>query len=308
MQVIGFWLILLCLLCVLVNGFHIPSSLESGNNRRSFSNVVMMNMKKPLRPTNILGKGFGKTIIFPKLLSNTLKQTRPGEIRKIEGHYKRTLERSSDLFNEIITKESTGEYIIQDIYARSEITCKTFFLGRIIFPSKYKINNALKSLEILLVEYAKTIQPEELGRLLLIGYPQLLYTNGYSNELIENYQGNLTRYYHFDKDTEYFDYTEIGFQPYQPPSNLSLSSDGESKDGVEAQTPLSYVYCDDEGKLWDIEEVERVESGETERPIFSKRGAVDLHGMMNKLLTIPNLDNSVIDEAEGDESEKEQLQ
>lgn len=307
MQVIGFWLILLCLLCVLTNGFHIPLS-GSGSGVRLFRKVVIMNMKKPLRPTNILGKGFGKTIIFPKLLSNTLKQTRPGESRKIEGHFKRILERSSDLFNELITKESTGEYIIQDIYARSEITCKTFFIGRIIFPSKYKINNALKSLEILLVEYAKTIQPEELGRLLLIGYPQLLYTNGYSNELIENYQGNLTRYYHFNKDTEYFDYTEIGFQPYQPPSTLSLSSDDESEEGVEASTPLSYVYCDDEGKLWDMKEVERVENGETERPIFSKRGAVDLHGMMNKLLTIPNLENAIINQAEGDENEKELLQ
>lgn len=307
MQVIGFWLILLCLLCVLTNGFHIPLS-GSGSGVRLFRKVVIMNMKKPLRPTNILGKGFGKTIIFPKLLSNTLKQTRPGESRKIEGHFKRILERSSDLFNELITKESTGEYIIQDIYARSEITCKTFFIGRIVFPSKYKINNALKSLEILLVEYAKTIQPEELGRLLLIGYPQLLYSNGYSNELIENYQGNLTRYYHFNKDTEYFDYTEIGFQPYQPPSALSLSSDDESEEGVEASTPLSYVYCDDEGKLWDMKEVERVENGETERPIFSKRGAVDLHGMMNKLLTIPNLENAIINQAEGDENEKELLQ
>lgn len=306
MQVIGFWLILLCLLCVLTNGFHIPLS-GSGSGVRLFRKVVIMNMKKPLRPTNILGKGFGKTIIFPKLLSNTLKQTRPGESRKIEGHFKRILERSSDLFNELITKESTGEYIIQDIYARSEITCKTFFIGRIVFPSKYKINNALKSLEILLVEYAKTIQPEELGRLLLIGYPQLLYTNGYSNELIESYQGNLTRYYHFNKDTEYFDYTEIGFQPYQPPSSLSLSSD-ESEEGVDASSPLSYVYCDDGGKLWDVEEVERVENGETERPIFSKRGAVDLHGMMNKLLTIPNLENAIINQAEGDENEKELLQ
>ena len=51
-----------------------------------------------------------------------------------------------------------------------------------------------------------------------------------------------------------------------------------------------------------------MENGETERPIFSKRGAVDLHGMMNKLLTIPNLESAIIDEAEGDESEKELLQ
>jgi hypothetical protein len=253
----------LLFLSLLVSSFpfhkiHSTSSLTGGVDFHKSFSLRIFPKRKHSAVVNSLGKGFGKPVILSQLLSNQLTLTRPGDCRKLEGHYKKIVERHAILFQQLLSQNSES-HTVTDIYARTELTSKTWFIGRIIHSNRHRVLDAIKSLEILLIEYAKTLQPLELGKALVTQHPQILFQSHLNGPPVEqNHKDvprtDLTRYYHFNKETAFFDFSEIGFEPriYSNAEIIELE-DTAGKGKHKAY----YFYCFDDGKIMTPEDLLR---------------------------------------------------
>jgi hypothetical protein len=238
---------------------HSAISLTEGVGFHKSFALRIFPKRKHSAVVNSLGKGFGKPVILSQLLSNQLTLTRPGDCRKLEGHYKKLVERHAILFQQLLT-QNPESHTVTDIYARTELTSKTWFIGRIIHSNRHRVLDAIKSLEIMLIEYAKTLQPLELGKALVTQHPQILFQSHLNDppSLEHNHKDvprtDLTRYYHFNKETAFFDFSEIGFEPriYSNAEIIELedtAGKGKHKD--------YYFYCFDDGKIMTPEDLLR---------------------------------------------------
>jgi hypothetical protein len=275
----------------LVKGF--VSIARNAATPPSYISLLVLKAKKlkPVPAINIEGKGFAPTSKPEKRLSDILKKTEAGYVRKYEGHYKRLVDQHSEVFDVMLLQVQmlVASFNANDIYARSEQSSKTFFIGRIIYPLENSVTDAIKTIEVLLSEFAKTLQPVELGSLQSTKYPQLLYSrmgfteekvfNDYEKEAVEGKEeetvenedtsstSSICRYYHFNQESKFLDFHQIGFQPVKDLSDTRKYRGEEVENRRKRMTKYvnkvgdgsKFLLTHDDGRFWTSEERKQVQ-------------------------------------------------
>jgi hypothetical protein len=256
--------------------------------------LLVLKMKKPSKvipAINVEGKGFARTTKPEKRLTTILKKTDAGYARKFEGHYKRSVHQHWKIFDSMLFQAQAyfGSFNANDIYARSDQSSKTFFIGRIIYPVEYQAIDAIKTIEVILYEFAKTLQPVELGSMLTTEYPQLLFSrigftdetvfNDYDKEMEEEKTESapddpssavtslLCRYYHFNPEAKFFDFEQVGFQPVKDLSEtrkyrgevIEQRRKRMDKLGIKKGDESKFLLTHDDGSFWTSEERRQVQ-------------------------------------------------
>lgn len=160
---------------------------------------------------NVEGKGFAKQILPFIHMKDKLTQTEPLGCRKAEGRYLRIITQHTAIFRQMSDRYEVDNSVkILDIYARRPEKNQFWLIGKLSHESKYHAIDAIKSLEVLLVEYARTLLPNDLTG---ITYPEIWYAPGYTDLLAAKESQQLYKYYHFNREAKYINIDQIGFFP-----------------------------------------------------------------------------------------------
>lgn len=164
-------------------------------------------------------KGFGKVdSSTPEGQSNgrlidTLTPSRPGTHRPIVGTYSRILQSRCETFEKMQNNVKMKPFSFYDIYARCKGDEVCWFIGKVSHYPDINHNSAFAAIEVLLLEYARSLRPKELGSFSSVNKElELWYALGNTEMAVAQNKINLTRLV-IDKDITPAPYHLIGYQP-----------------------------------------------------------------------------------------------
>eukprot|EP01039_Chlorochromonas_danica_P005955 gene5955-6557_t len=141
-------------------------SAHSGNSK-GFGNKTPPAPPAPTTSTTSSPSSAGKG----KHIACQLKPSRAGSFRRLEGSYARLLAKHCELYESIRRlpqQAMNDQYHLVDLYARLSESNTCWFIGKVLYPIGVPPCDALTAIDLLLLEYAKTLRPQELA-----GYPSL---------------------------------------------------------------------------------------------------------------------------------------
>jgi hypothetical protein len=176
-------------------------------------------------------------------ISDILSPSKPGTRRILVGEYKKLLYNRCIFFEEQYAKRDEEPFIVHDVYARVVPSSTFWFIGKVGHSPNITTNEAFKSLEILLIEYAKTLRKIELGGSEAInGQFQIWIAPGNAEMQCAQNKLKLTNALQFNTNTtNYVNFHQLGYQPevYQndePGFRIKRNDQGEA---IEAEYDIN---------------------------------------------------------------------
>lgn len=159
-------------------------------------------------------KGFGTPTNNVESLLAVLQPTRNGFHRKLEGQYSVLLSQRSEVFEKMKAERMDQEFAIHDIYARLSNSDTFWFIGKVGHYPNVTMNEAFFAVEVMLIEYAKTLRPAELGHpAASIHDVELWHAPGNSEMLVAQNKQNLLRVFFPPGKVKLVSYKSIGYEP-----------------------------------------------------------------------------------------------
>lgn len=162
----------------------------------------------------VQAKGFGTPTNNVESLLAVLQPTRNGIHRKLEGQYSVLLSQRSEVFERMKAEGMDQEFTIHDVYARLSNSDTFWFIGKVGHYPNVTMNEAFFALEVMLIEYAKTLRPAELGHPSASLHDiELWHAPGNSEMYVAQNKMNLLRVYFPPGKVKLVSYKSIGYEP-----------------------------------------------------------------------------------------------